>query len=408
MLRTATDFFAPRTADAVTWRHWVLLAASLWTTAAGSTIVMGAAFLLPTLHTDLGLSLAHAGLVVAMPQVGILTALIAWGYVVDRVGERFVLVAGLTVTTAAVAGAMVSGSLWLIAAFFFLAGGGAASTNSASGRVVVGWFPAHRRGLAMGVRQMSTPLGAAIGAMTMPVLAQRHGLAAALAVPALACAVGIVTTLLLVADPDRPARTARGADGLAANPYVGVDYLWRIHGVSLLLVIPQTLMSAFTLVWLMAGHGWSAAAAGAVVTVGQLLGAAGRIVAGAWSDRLGSRMRPLRIVAIAAALTAVALAVSEGMGAYGLAVAVAIAIALTVVSVADNGLAFTAVAEYAGPFWSGRALGMQNTSQFIAMATVTPAFGYLIERAGYAWAFAATALVAAVAVPLVPRADRAR
>src|SRR5699024_12031482 len=42
----------------------------------------------------------------------------------------------------------------------------AASVNSASGRVVMGWFPRHRRGLAMGIRQMSQPLGTSIAAVT--------------------------------------------------------------------------------------------------------------------------------------------------------------------------------------------------------------------------------------------------
>ena len=45
------------------------------------------------------------------------------------------------------------------------------------------------------------------------------------------------------------------------------------------------------------------------------------------------------------------------------------------VSVADNGLAFTAVAEIAGAHWSGRALGAQNTGQFLAAALVAPLVG---------------------------------
>lgn len=43
----------------------------------------------------------------------------------------------------------------------------------------------------------------------------------------------------------------------------------------------------------------------------------------------------------------------------------------SVITTADNGLAFTAVAEIAGPYWSGRALGAQNTTQYVA-ATLVP------------------------------------
>ena len=42
------------------------------------------------------------------------------------------------------------------------------------------------------------------------------------------------------------------------------------------------------------------------------------------------------------------------------------------ITVSDNGLAFTAIAEIAGPFWSGRALGTQNTSQHLAVGGRRP------------------------------------
>jgi MFS family permease len=65
-------------------------------------------------------------------------------------------------------------------------------------------------------------------------------------------------------------------------------------------------------------------------------------------------------------------------------------------------LAFTAIAEIAGPFWSGRALGVQNTSQHLASAAAAPLFGALIGVAGYAAAFAVSALLPLLAVRVVP------
>lgn len=80
----------------------------------------------------------------------------------------------------------------------------------------------------------------------------------------------------------------------------------------------------------------------------------------------------------------------------------------TVLSVSDNGLAFTAVAEYAGPRWSGRALGVQNTAQFVTISLATPLIAAMIEQLGYWPVFAGAAVIAAVAIPLVPRADQRR
>jgi MFS family permease len=83
------------------------------------------------------------------------------------------------------------------------------------------------------------------------------------------------------------------------------------------------------------------------------------------------------------------------------AAAIVLVIAMTV-TVADNGLAFTSVAEMAGPRWAGRALGAQNTGQFLAASIVGPAVGALITLVGYPLAFAAVAVLPAVAVPIIP------
>lgn len=400
-------------AGRVTARHWLVLSVATFVAASGSAFVVGIAFLLPHLHTALGMSLPQAGLLVAMPSVGMALALIAWGWLVDRTGEKLVLASGAALMAVSLAAALLVDSFVWLAVLLLIAGAATASGNSASGRLVVGWFPAERRGLAMGVRQMSQPMGAAIAAMTMPLLAQTHGLQAALAVPLVMACVSVVAALVVVTDPPRPSRddggaavaTEAAADGL--SPYRESGYLRRIHGVSVLLVLPQGLMQSFLLAWLVLGHGWSAVSAGVVVTLSQVLGAGARIVAGAVSDRVGSRMKPIRGVAISVTAGLVALAVAEALGAPGV-VAVTLAVVATVLSVSDNGLAFTAVAEYAGPSWSGRALGVQNTAQFITISAATPLVAAVIERIGYWPVFAGAAAVAAIAIPLVPREDLRR
>jgi hypothetical protein len=81
---------------------------------------------------------------------------------------------------------------------------------------------------------------------------------------------------------------------------------------------------------------------------------------------------------------------------------VAVLVLASVITVADNGLAFTSIAEVSGPFWSGRALGTQNTAQFLTASCVPPVVGGLITAFGYPAAFALTALCPVLAIPLVP------
>lgn len=371
---------------------------ALFATLFANVFINGVAFLIPTLHSGFGLDLALAGLISAMPKFGMVPTLIPWGYVVDRAGERFVLWVGSALTAAAALGAALSSSLVATGAFLFLGGMAAASSNSASGRLVVGWFPAEQRGLAMGIRQTAQPLGVGLGALVMPQLAHNHGIGAALMFPAAVCALAAVVCAVAVIDPPRPPRAEAPPEDLA-NPYRGSQLLWRIHAVSVLLVVPQALVWTFALVWLMSEHGWSPAAAGVLVTVSQLLGALGRIAAGRWSDKVGARLRPIRIIAAAAAVSMLLLALTDAVDAGW---SVAVLIVASVVTVSDNGLAFTAIAEIAGPFWSGRALGAQNTSQLLMTGLTPPAFGALIGLAGYPLAFVVCALFPILAIPLVP------
>ncbi|MGE2730858.1 MFS transporter [Mycolicibacterium vaccae] len=383
-----------------------MLVVALLATLCANVFINGVAFLIPTLHDERGLDLAAAGLMSALPSLGMVMTLIAWGYVVDLVGERVVLTLGSALTAAAGFGAAAADSLIVIGVFLFLGGMAAASSNTASARLVVGWFDAERRGLVMGIRQTAQPLGVGVGALVIPRLADHSGAGAALLFPAIVCAAAAVMCALLVLDPPRPPRAEAPATDLA-NPYRGSSVLWRIHLASVLLVVPQVLMWTFTLVWLIAERGWSPESAGVMVMVAQFLGAGGRIAAGRWSDAvlrksgdvLDSRLRPIRVIAVAAAVSMALLAVTDWLDSP---LSVALMVIASVVTVSDNGLAFTAIAEFAGPFWSGRALGTQNTSQLLTQGIAPPLFGGLIGIAGFPITFAVCALFPLLAVPAVP------
>src|SRR6195952_1719267 len=389
---------APSTYSISTWRRWSMLAIALSSTLFANVFINGVAFLIPTLQSQRGLHLASAGLVAALPSFGMVVTLIAWGYAVDRFGERIVLAVGSALTAAAAFGAASVHSLPAIGVLLFLGGMAAASSNSASGRLVVGWFPPQQRGLVMGIRQTAQPLGVGLGALVIPQLSEARGVTAALLFPAIACTAAAVVSAIGVLDPPRPPRAEADSDSLA-HPYRRSSTLWRIHAVSVLLVAPQCVVWTFTLVWLITDRGWSAASAGAMVPFAQILGAAGRIAAGRWSDKTGSRLHPIRTIAIGAAIAMGLLAVTD---LFHSPLSIAAIVAASVITVSDNGLAFTAIAEIAGPFWSGRALGTQNTSQLFAAGIVPPVFGGLIAAAGFPLAFAVCAVFPLVALPLVP------
>ncbi|ANJ29068.1 MFS transporter [Agromyces aureus] len=388
-----------------------MLALGVAAQAAGTVFVSTPAFLIPLLHAERGISLVQAGLLASAPTIGMVLTLVAWGALADRFGERRVITTGLALTAVAAVGAAAAGDILTLWVFFFLGGAVSASTNAASGRVVVGWFPRERRGFAMGIRQMSQPLGVTVAALAVPGLAAEFGIGAAVALSLVLNAALAVLCAVGLADPVRPVAAPPGI-GVepdarpAANPYRASSFLWRIHLVSALLVVPQFALSIFGIVWLVAEMQWSAPAAGLLIGVAQFIGAVGRIGVGELSDRVGSRVRVLRWVAVSGCLVMLVVG-ATGLPGWSVVAGPAFIVA-TLISVADNGLAFTSVAEAAGASWAGKAFGIQNTGQYVVAAMVGPLVGGLVTLVGYPLAFVAIAIAPAAVLPLIPKADAAR
>jgi sugar phosphate permease len=361
-----------------------------------NVFINGAAFLIPALIGKHHASLVEAALLASMPNVGMMLTLIPWGYLLDRVGERIVLTLGLAMTAAAGFAAASADSMLAVGVFLVLGGMAAASCLAASGRLVTGWFAEGQRAQVMGIRQTAQPLGIAVAALVIPELAKRN-LSLALLFPAVLCAVAAVACAFGVHDPPRPDRTEVDFHELG-DLYRG-PLLWRIHIASALLMVPQPVVLTFMLVWFVSRHGLSMVLAGVLVGLSQVLGALGRIAAGRWSDRIGSRMRPLRIICVASAVVMMVLAFTDHVG-WAFAAVPMMVVASAVAG--DNGLPFTTIPELAGPFWSGWALAKQNTFERLVVAAAPPLFAEVIVASGYPLAFAICAVFPLVALPLVP------
>lgn len=385
-------------------RRWVVLTVGLLGLIAGCAAQYGIAYLIPAFRAE-GLALETASLLVSAPLAGILCTLIAWGAAADRWGERRVLVIGLAGAGLGELGAAAVGEPLARGILLFAVGATSSAIHAASGRLILGWFGARERGLAMGIRQTGLPLGVGLAAVVLPqVAAGGGGIAAALSVLGVACLATAVLIALMVRDPHRSVQMDPGTT--AGTPY-REPFLWRIHGASALLVIPQYAVAVFAFDYLVNALGWSLGAAGLLLGATQLGTALTRLGIGWWSDRMGSRLRPMRWIALGIGL------VMACLSGLALAGSVAVVVALTAaaaVTGAPNGVAFTAVAERAGPRWAGRALGIQNTFQNLVATAVPVPLALLIGAAGgraYGYALAFTAVVAFpfVAAVVIPTRD---
>lgn len=354
-----------------------------------SALQLGLPAVAPQLRDAYGLSLAATGALLAASTIGIIATLLGWGALADRVGERAVIGIGLTGAALALAAASRTDSALALGACLVAAGAFGSSANAASGRAVVAWFDASQRGFALGLRHMSTPLGGALAAFSLPAIADQGGVGDALLALAGACLVGALAALLGLRRAGPAAPAAHVDDPPPTAGPLRDPAIWRLSLGTASVVLAQLSLLSFTALYLHEERGWSTGAAAVALGAVQIGGAVSRVVAGVWSDRLGSRIRPLRWLALSGAAT-LGLAAAVLGGPDG--VAAAVLIAAGILTMAGNGVSFAAAAEMAGPERVGTALGLQNTILFVAVAIAPPAFGAAAGLLSWPAAFALAAL----------------
>ena len=364
--------------------RWAVLGAGTGAQAAFAAFLVGSPVLAPALRDAYGLTLAEVGLVLTSVWVGATVTLLPWGLLADRAGERFVLALGLAIAGVAAVGAAFASALWALVAALVVGGAAGVSVNSASGRAVMQWFEREERGLAFGVRQTAIPLGGVAAALALPAAEDRGGLEGAFLLLAALCFAGALAGGVVLRDPSRepveaPVTTSSMRD----------RRLWLLALGGGLYVFAQVALTGFLVLFLHDERGFSTGAAAAALAVVNVLGAALRVAAGAWSDRARTRLAPLRAIGIAVvgALVATALFLPAPV-----AVAVPVLVAASALSMAWNGLAFTAAVELAGRARSGAAIGFQQTALSLFGIAAPVAFAALVERTSWRMAFALLAL----------------
>ncbi|WP_436777820.1 MFS transporter [Yinghuangia sp. YIM S09857] len=377
-------------------RRWLMLGIGMTAQCASCVFLYGLAYLVPVLRSEEGLSLTAAGVLVTCPTIGLMCTLVLWGAAADRFGERVVMASGLLLAGGAMGLAVAGDGVVWMGAWLAAAGAASASVNAASGRVVLGWFGPEQRGVAMGVRQMAQPLGMVAAALVLPPIGTAYGFRAALLFPLVFCVLAGLAIALFVVDPPRAA--APDGAGKSRSPY-GSPVLYRIHAASALLVIPQFVVVSYSADYLVQDHGWTATSAGRLLAAVQAVAAVSRLVVGAWSDRMGSRLIPMRRLSLANAAAVAALALAAWLSSWP---AIAALLVASVATVCWNGVAFTSVAELAGSAWAGRALGIQNTAQNLTAAAGPPVFAMVIGGPGYAAAYGICAAIPLAAAALTP------
>ncbi|HVI37596.1 MAG TPA: MFS transporter, partial [Gaiellales bacterium] len=331
---------------------------------------------------------AGFGAVFAAVGLGSAVALIPAGMLVDRFGARPVLLIGAAINLCAYLAASVAPNAALFAAAIFLAGVGSSAVPVAGMSSLLREFPPERRGIALGWRQLAVPMGGAIGAAALPLLAHVGGVRLALIVTALATASTASVFAWLSAAGGGSARRMRldgalTARGMRPLLVVGLLYVYAL-GASLTYIVAAA-----------RDDGLGKAEAGALFVVLNLSAAASRLVWGRMADRGGGTRRVRTLVEIGVLATVAALAMAPVLH-VGFVLAVPVTVALGFGCFGWNGVLYVTAGELVGPDRAARAVGVASTMVFGAGALAAPVSGLVAEHAGYdvMWLTAAASSVA--------------
>ncbi len=374
--------------------RWVVLAAGTLAQASFSASSVGLPALAPALKSHYGLTLGQTGVVLGGIGIGMLFTLLPWGLLADRLDERWVIATGLTGAGAMLAVASTTHGFGTVTGVLVAVGALGASVNAASGRAIMAWFPSSELGLALGIRQTAIPIGGALGAAVLPALASAGGTGAAFLFLAGACLTGAVVAAVFIrggsgrepvlGDVSRPLRDPR---------------MWLLGAGTGLYLAAQIGITGFVVLFLHEHRHVSKYGAAAVLVAIYVLAVAARISSGRISDRLGSRLRPLRTIGVALALFTAGVAAATDAP---LALLVPLFVVAGTLSMAWNGLAYAAAAEAAGSARTGAALGFQQTLLGVVVAGAPPAIAAVAEHS-WRLAFVLAAAGPAVGVLILRR-----
>jgi sugar phosphate permease len=362
-----------------------VLAAGTAAQASFSAITLGIPVLAPALREEYELTLSQIGIVLAAEWIGLIGALLPWGFAVDRWGERWMLPLGLTACAGFIAGAAFAPGFRSLIALIALAGAAGAAVQSGSGRAVMRWFGPEERGLALGLRQTAVPVGGVIGALGLPLAVAAGGVRAAFLGLAVLCVLGS----LLAAAILRERASDEGLEVEQVRRTLRDGRLWLLCFGSGIYLVAQVAVLGFLVLFLHDERGFSTGRAALVLVFVNVLGGALRIGTGRWSDRIGTRLVPLRLVGLGGFASLVVVALLLGGPTALLVPAFVVAGGL---SMAWNGLSFTAAAELAGAARSGAAIGFQQTVLSLIGIAVPIAFAATVDALSWQAAFALAAL----------------
>ena len=362
--------------------------------------------LFPLLRVDLGVSYAALGLILAGFSITSGLGQTPVGFLVDRLGARGLLVAGLMCQGIVIALAGLIGSYWGLVIMFAVAGIGNTVYHPADYSILSATIRPKKLGRAFGVHTFSGNIGWALAPAAMVAITALWNWRAALVIMGLA---GIAGAFVLwtqggvlkderessaptAPQPDSEQKAALSGLALLFSPPILLAFLFFF-----LLAIGFGGVRSFSVAAFVAIYDMPLAAANGALT-GFLIGSAGGILAGGvLADRFGN---PERIATIGFILSA-ALLTFVGAPSMPLVLLVAVLTAAGFLNGMVQPSRDLLVRSVTPPGSIGKVFGFVSTGLSIGTALMPVLFGWIMDNADPRWIFWVSAIFILLALTTI-------
>lgn len=402
--------------------RWVILAVAWLAFVVAFMQRLSVGPLAPFLKEELNLTSSQAGLFMSAAAFGYMLTAVPAGWLVDRIGIRWLLFVGEVVGGLFIACMLFVTSFTNGLIFMALAGLGMGCLSPATTKAVIVWFPVRERATAMGIKQTSVNLGGIITASILPTVALlfgwRYGFVG-IGLVAVVC--GILSFVLYKEPPqsvslDSPGPvTSESVSPSKTKPSVREIFrsrdIWMVALCSMFLCIVEFAAISYFVLYLKDSLLFTVVAAGFLLAVVDGGGVFGKPIVGLISDRIfgGGRRRVLIMLCCIIFATCIIFAFLGSGTALWLLIPVTLVFGFAAVGWA--GLTLSLVGEFAGKELVGIAASLSVVLGMVGNIIGPPAFGYIVDSTGsyrIAWGFLAFAAVLAAIFVFFVRESRRR
>jgi ACS family hexuronate transporter-like MFS transporter len=371
--------------------------------------------LAPFLKEDLNLTSAQVGLLMSASAFGFMFTAFPAGWLVDRIGVRWMLLTGELVGGIFIASMFTVTTFAQGLVFMALAGLGMGCLASSTTKAVLEWFPVKERATAMGLKQTAVNAGGIITAATLPTVALalswHYGF---LGIGLIAVIIGIVSFVLYKQPPQSvsldtlEAVTPSGVRPSGLEVFRSRD-IWLLVMAGFCLVVSEFAAIAYFVLYLNEALLFGVVTAGFFLAILEVGGAFGKPISGLISDRLfpGGRKKVYILMSGITFVMCIMFAfLWQGSPSW---LIILLSLVLGFTGIGWGGLHLTLIGEFAGKERAGTVTGMTTAFMLMGCMVGPPVFGYIVDSTGsyqIAWGFLAIVALLATALLFFVREGR--